>query len=65
MAVILCTNNISVHNWLKPYGDELIEGPKSKLGRGRNPILREEHLSIVRASVEQERRKHPTNTIIT
>ncbi|MBH2003720.1 MAG: helix-turn-helix domain-containing protein [Sphingobacteriia bacterium] len=35
VAAISGTNNISVHNWLKRYGDSGIEGLKTKPGQGR------------------------------
>ena len=57
VGAILGTNNISVHNWLKRYGDAGIEGLKTRSGQGRKPILEEEHLRIVRAAVEQERQR--------
>jgi transposase len=57
VAAILCTNNISVHNWLKRYVDTGIGGLKTKAGQGRKPILEAAHLSIVRAAVEQERQR--------
>jgi transposase len=57
ISVILDTNIISVHNWLKRYEGEGIEGLKTKRGQGRKPILEEEHLSIVRTAVEQERQR--------
>ena len=57
VAVALDTNELSVNNWLKRYGSAGIEGLKTKVGRGRKPILKEEHLSIVRAAVEQERQR--------
>jgi len=57
IAVILGTNNISVHNWLKRYERGGIQGLQTRSGQGRKPILTEEHLSIVRAAVEQERQR--------
>lgn len=57
VAAILCTNSTSVHNWLKRYGDSGIEGLRTKSGQGRKRILTEEHLSIVRAAVKQERQR--------
>ena len=57
IAVIMGTNASSVHNWLKRYRDTGVEGLKTKKGQGRKPILGEEHLSIVRKAVEQERQR--------
>jgi transposase len=57
IAVILSTNAASVNNWLKRYKATGIEGLKTKGGQGRKPILKEKHLSIVRAAVEQERQR--------
>ena len=57
VSTILDTNEISVHNWLKRYGAEGIEGLQTRKGQGRKPILEQEHLSIVRAAVEQERQR--------
>ena len=55
IAVILSTNAVSINNWLNRYKSTRIEGLKTKEGRDRKPILKEEQLSIVRAAVEQER----------
>jgi transposase len=57
VAVILDTNLISVHNWLKRYDKDGIEGLQTKPGQGRKRILAEEHISIVRSAVEQERQR--------
>jgi len=57
IASILNTNNISVHNWLKRFAQDGIMGLKTKAGQGRKPILGEEHLSIVKAAIEQERQR--------
>ena len=57
IALILGTNIISVHNWLKRYEENGIEGLRTKAGQGRKPILESEHLSIVRSAVEQERQR--------
>ena len=57
IAVILGTNNISVNNWLKSYERWGIQGLQTRSEQGRKPILTEEHLSIVRAFVEQERHR--------
>ncbi len=57
VATILETNEISVHNWLKRYGSEGIKGLQTRKGQGRKPILEQEHLSIIRAAVQQERQR--------
>lgn len=58
VASILATNEISVHNWLKRYAAEGIEGLHTQKGQGRKPILeQQEHLAIVRAAVQQERQR--------
>lgn len=57
VAVILDTNLTSVHNWLKRYDQSGIDGLETKPGQGRKRILAEEHISIVRAAVEQERQR--------
>jgi transposase len=57
VATLLDTNEISVHNWLKRYAAEGIEGLQTRKGQGRKPILEQAHLSIVRAAVQQERQR--------
>ena len=57
VSTILNTNEISVHNWLKRYAAEGMEGLQTRKGQGRKPILEQEHLSMVRAAVEQERQR--------
>jgi transposase len=57
IAAILDTNEISVHNWLKRYAAQGLEGLKTSAGQGRKPILEATHLSAVRAAVEQERQR--------
>src|SRR3954452_11683724 len=57
VATILDTNEISVHNWLKRYATQGLEGLKTSAGQGRKPILEQAHLSAVRAAVEQERQR--------
>jgi len=57
VAAILATNEISVHNWLKRYAAEGIEGLETRAGQGRKPILEPVHLSMVRAAVQQERQR--------
>ena len=54
---ILNTNGISVHNWVKRYERDGIEGLRTKPGQGRKRILEEDHIDIVRAAVEQERQR--------
>ena len=57
IAVILVSNTASVYNWLTRYDAAGIAGLRTKPGQGRKPILAEEHISIVRAAVEQERQR--------
>lgn len=57
ISIILNTNGISVHNWVKRYERDGIEGLRTKPGQGRKRILEEEHMGIVRAAVEQERQR--------
>ena len=57
IATILRTNEMSVNNWIHRYEADGLEGLKTKPGRGRKPILQEEHLSIVKAAIEQERQR--------
>lgn len=57
IAMILSSNMASVYNWLNRYNIDGIAGLRTKPGQGRKPILEEEHLSIVRAAVEQERQR--------
>ena len=57
VATILDTNEISVHNWLKRYAVQRLEGLKTSAGQGRKPILEATHLPVVRAAVEQERQR--------
>jgi transposase len=56
VATVMDTNEISVHNWLKRYAAQR-EGLKTRAGQGRKPVLEEEHASMVRAAVEQERQR--------
>ena len=57
VAAVLSTNEISVHNWLKRYGAEGMEGLKTRAGKDRKPILKEEHPALVRIAVEEERQR--------
>lgn len=57
VSVILDTNLTSVHNWLKRYDKEGIDGLQTRPGQGRKRILAEEHISIVRSAVQQERQR--------
>ena len=57
VAAILDTNEISVHNWLKRYAADRIEGLATRAGQGRKPILEQAHLSVVKAAVQQERQR--------
>ncbi len=57
ISSILSTTQSSVNNWLKRYNSFGLLGLHTKAGQGRKRILEEEHLSIVRAAVEQERQR--------
>jgi transposase len=57
IAVIIGSNMASVYNWLGRYDKDGAAGLRTKPGQGRKPILEEEHLSIVRAAVGQERQR--------
>ena len=57
MAAVLDTNEIRVHNWLKRYAAQGLEGLNTSAGQGRKPILEQAHLPVVRAAVEQERQR--------
>jgi transposase len=58
VATILDTNEITVHNWLKRYAAQGLEGLKTSAGQGRKPILEQAHLpAAVRAAVAQERQR--------
>jgi transposase len=57
IAVILGSNMASVYNWLKRFDTDGVAGLRTKPGQGRKPILEAEHLSMVRAAVEQERQR--------
>ncbi len=49
IAEVLSTNLMSVNNWVNRYLQEGLKGLQTKPGRGRKPILQEEHAAIVRA----------------
>lgn len=57
IADIMQTNIISIYKWLHRFNEEGIKGLLTKSGQGRKPILKEQHLSIVRKTVEQERQR--------
>lgn len=57
IAVISGSNMASVYNWLNRYHTDGLAGLRTKPGQGRKPILEEEHISIVRAAVAQERQR--------
>ena len=57
IATILNTNEMSVNNWINRFISDGLKGLETKPGRGRKPILQEEHLPIVRAAIEQERQR--------
>jgi transposase len=57
IATILHTNEMSVNNWINRFINDGVKGLETKPGRGRKPILQEEHLSIVKVAIEQERQR--------
>src|SRR3954466_11556780 len=57
IATILHTNEMSVNNWINRFINDGVKGLETKPGRGRKPILKEEHLSIVKVAIEQERQR--------
>jgi transposase len=57
IATILNTNEMSVNNWINRFIRDGLKGLETKAGRGRNPIVKEEHLPIVKAAIEQERQR--------
>jgi len=57
IATILNTNEMSVNNWINRFIKDGVKGLETKPGRGRKPILKEEHLPIVKAAIEQERQR--------
>jgi len=57
IATILNTNEMSVNNWINRFVKDGLKGLETKTGRGRKPILQEEHLCIVKAAIEQERQR--------
>ena len=48
---------MSVNNWINRFVGNGLKGLETKAGRGRKPILQEEHLCIVKAAIEQERQR--------
>ena len=45
----------SVFNWIKRYGDEGINGLKTRTGRGRKPIIDSSDEEIIRKAIEEDR----------
>jgi transposase len=54
IATILHTNEMSVNNWINRFIRDGLNGLQTKPGRGRKPILKEEHFAVVKAAVQQE-----------
>ena len=49
---------VSVNSWVKRYGQEGIEGLKTKPGRGRKPLLsRAQDEAAIRAAVQANRQR--------
>jgi transposase len=57
ISSIMNTNIISIYDWLHRYNADGFKGLLTQKGQGRKPILEEQHLSIVRLAVEQERQR--------
>jgi transposase len=57
ISSIMNTNIISIYDWLHRYNAAGFKGLLTQKGQGRKPILEEQHLSIVRLAVEQERQR--------
>lgn len=57
ISSIMNTNIISIYDWLHRYNAAGFKGLLTQKGQGRKAILEEQHLSIVRAAVEQERQR--------
>ena len=55
IASILDVSIPSVFNWIKRYGDEGINGLKTRTGRGRKPIIDSSDEEIIRKAIEEER----------
>ena len=48
---------MSVNNWIRRFEQQGIEGLKTREGRGRKPILTQQHLTVVKQAVQQERQR--------
>lgn len=57
VANILGCCEVVVNSWMKRYEAEGIEGLKTKAGRGRKAILKEEDLEAVKRAVASNRQK--------
>ena len=58
VAEILGCHEVSVNNWLKRYEAEGLEGLRTRVGRGRKPILdAETDLEAVREAVQAHRQQ--------
>ena len=57
VAGIVGCCEVSVNNWLNRYEAEGIEGLKTKEGRGRKSILKEEDLAAVKEAVKANRQR--------
>ena len=52
---IVCSCEMSVHNWVHRYQEEGIAGLHTRAGRGRRAILQECDLEAVQAAVKEHR----------
>jgi transposase len=48
---------MTVNNWVASFERHGIEGLKTKAGQGRKPILTDQHESMVRKAVQEERQR--------
>ena len=61
---IVNASEMSVYNWVNRFESFGIVGLKTKSSQGRKPILKEQHLSKVKAAVKQERKRLSPKKII-
>ena len=54
---IVSSCEMSVNNWINRFITEGMQGLETKSGRGRKPVLEQEHLCVVKAAVQQERQR--------
>lgn len=57
IGLIVDTCEMTVNNWVASFERYGIEGLVTKAGQGRKPILTNQHESIVRKAVQEERQR--------